>query len=348
MTPVRTFACRHFDGRSSRPHAATLRLSPDGLTLESGDQVYHIAMASLRMAESGDGAATTLYLPDETFLEVDDSSSLESALAAAGFRQPLLTRLQRRGLVGMSAAVVCAVLLAASYLYVLPWGARHAARLVPASVAESMSAQVMEFLDGRLLAPSQLPDRETRRLRRRFAEMDLPGEVPVGHRIEFRAAPGIGPNALALPSGTIVVTDELVEVAGSDEEVLAVLAHELGHVSQRHGIRQALQGSVVALVLTWFLGDVSSLAAAIPAAVLQARYSRDMEREADHFAALMLSRNGLSPALLAGMLDRLERARLGSTDTADDPTGLSRYLATHPRTEERVRSLRRAPAPVAP
>jgi Zn-dependent protease with chaperone function len=305
-------------------------------------------MASLRMAESCDGAATTLYLPDETFLEVDDSSSLESALAAAGFRQPLLTRLQRRGLVGMSAVVVCAVLLAASYLYVLPWGARHAARLVPASVAESMSAQVMEFLDGRLLAPSQLPDRETRRLRRRFAGMDLPGEVPVGHRIEFRAAPGIGPNALALPSGTIVVTDELVEVAGSDEEVLAVLAHELGHVSQRHGIRQALQGSVVALVLTWFLGDVSSLAAAIPAAVLQARYSRDMEREADHFAALMLSRNGLSPALLAGMLDRLERARLGSTDTADDPTGLSRYLATHPRTEERVRSLRRAPAPVAP
>ncbi len=347
MTHVRTFACRHFDGISSRPHVAVLRISSDRLTLESGDQVRDIAIASLRMAERSGVGTATLYLPDDTFLEVDDGASLEATLAASGFREPLLERMQRRWLVAATAVTCCALVLTACYLYVLPWGARHAARLVPPAVAESMSAQVMEFLDGRLLAPTQLPDRETRRLRSRLAQMRLPAEVPVSHRIEFRAAPGIGPNALALPSGTIVVTDELVEIAGSEEEVLAVLAHELGHVSERHGIRQALQGSVVALVLTWFLGDVSSLAAAIPAAVLQARYSRDMEREADDFAARMLSQNRLSPTLLAAMLDRLERARLGSTDTGDEPEGLSRYLATHPRTEERMRSLRRATPPVA-
>lgn len=299
-------------------------------------------MSALRMAERGTATSATVFLPDETFLEVDDGPALEEALAGAGFREPLLARLQRRWLVAATAAACCAVVLTASYLHVLPWIARHAAQLVPPAVAESMSAQVMEFLDGRLLAPTQLPDRETRRLRARFAAMKLPAEVPVGHRIEFRAAPGIGPNALALPSGTIVVTDELVEIAGSEEEVLAVLAHELGHVSQRHGIRQALQGSAVALLLTWFLGDVSSLAAAVPTAVLQAHYSRDMEREADDFAARMLRNNDLSPALLAGMLDRLERARLGATDTGDGPDGLSRYIATHPRTEERVRSLRQA------
>jgi Zn-dependent protease with chaperone function len=347
VTHVRTFACRHFDGVSSRPHVAVLRISSDGLTLESGDEVRDIAIASLRMAERSGVGTATVYLPDDTFLEVEDGAGLQATLANSGFREPLLERMQRRWLVAATAVTCCALLLTACYLHVLPWGARHAARLVPPAVAESMSAQVMEFLDGRLLAPTQLPDRETRRLRNRLARMRLPAEVPVGHRIEFRAAPGIGPNALALPSGTIVVTDELVEIAGSEEEVLAVLAHELGHVSERHGIRQALQGSVVALVLTWFLGDVSSIAAAIPAAVLQARYSRDMEREADDFAARMLSQNGLSPALLAGMLDRLERARLGSADKGDEPEGLSRYLATHPRTEERMRSLRQATPPVA-
>lgn len=347
MTHVRTFACRHFDGVSSRPHVAVLRISSDRLTLESGDEVRDIAIAALRMAERSRVGTATVYLPDDTFLEVEDGASLQATLANSGFREPLLERMQRRWLVAATAVTCCALLLTTCYLHVLPWGARHAARLVPPAVAESMSAQVMEFLDGRLLAPTQLPDRETRRLRDRLARMSLPAEVPVGHRIEFRAAPGIGPNALALPSGTIVVTDELVEIAGSEEEVLAVLAHELGHVSERHGIRQALQGSVVALVLTWFLGDVSSIAAAIPAAVLQARYSRDMEREADDFAARMLSQNGLSPGLLAGMLDRLERARLGSADKGDEPEGLSRYLATHPRTEERMRSLRQATSPVA-
>jgi Zn-dependent protease with chaperone function len=346
--PVRSFSCRHFDGVSSRPREATLRLSRDALTLETRDVVLDIAIGALRMAERGDATSATVYLPDDTFLEIDDGPGLEAALAAAGFREPLLARLQRRWLVIAGAAACCVVVLTASYLHVLPWAARHAAQLVPAAVAESMSSQVMAFLDGRLLAPTQLPDRETRRLRSRFAAMKLPADVPVGHRIEFRAAPGIGPNALALPSGTIVVTDELVELAGSEEEVLAVLAHEMGHVSQRHGIRQALQGSAVALLLTWFLGDVSSLAAALPAAVLQARYSREMEREADDFAARMLRDNGLSPALLAGMLDRLERARVGAADTEDGPEALSRYLATHPRTEERMRSLQQAtPVPAA-
>ncbi len=50
--------------------------------------------------------------------------------------------------------------------------------------------------------------------------------------------------------GIFVVTDELVEVVGHDDEVFAVLAHEIGRVTHEHGLRSVLQSSVVAILST--------------------------------------------------------------------------------------------------
>ena len=125
-----------------------------------------------------------------------------------------------------------------------------------------------------------------------------------------------------------------IRLAGSEDEVIAVLAHELGHTAERHGLRMVLQGSAVGMFLTFYVGDVSSLLAAAPTALLQARYSRDMEREADDYGAAMLRENGLSPALLASMLERLEKAH--GNKGGDVPE----YLSSHPETDARIRALR--------
>jgi Zn-dependent protease with chaperone function len=103
---------------------------------------------------------------------------------------------------------------------------------------------------------------------------------------------------------------------------------------------------VVGLFVTWYLGDVSSLLTAVPAALLEARYSRDHEREADEYAARMLRHNAMSPELLVTMLGRLERAHGAeegepkAEDAARD-RGLPEYLSTHPATAERIEALRR-------
>ena len=147
----------------------------------------------------------------------------------------------------------------------------------------------------------------------------------------------MGANAFALPDGTLIVTDQLVALAGSDDEVLAVLLHELGHVRSRHGTRMLLQGSVSALFMAWYFGDVSTLLAMAPTALIQAGYSRDMEREADDFAARMLRRQGLPPALLVDMLDKLAAAHDKGGHSPDSPPA---WLSSHPDTAERVARLR--------
>jgi predicted Zn-dependent protease len=94
-----------------------------------------------------------------------------------------------------------------------------------------------------------------------------------------------------------------------------------------------IQSSVVSILVTWYIGDISALAAAAPAALLEARYSRDLEREADAYAAAALRINGLSPTLLADILERM------SAERGDLPDALA-YLSTHPTSAERIAQLR--------
>ena len=68
-------------------------------------------------------------------------------------------------------------------------------------------------------------------------------------RLELRAGGAIGPNAFALPSGIIMVTDELVRIAEHPEEFESVLAHEAGHMVHRHSLRMLLQGSASTLLM---------------------------------------------------------------------------------------------------
>ena len=122
----------------------------------------------------------------------------------------------------------------------------------------------------------------------------------------------------------------------SDPEILAVFAHELGHAHGRHGLQLLLQSSAVGAFWTLYVGDISSLLAAAPAAVVQARYSQDLEQQADDYGAALLMRNGMSPALLAGALKKLAESHSGSSEGG--------YLSSHPSTDERMRHLRQLAA----
>ena len=136
----------------------------------------------------------------------------------------------------------------------------------------------------------------------------------------------------------MVVLDEIVNLSSDDDEILAVLAHEMGHVAERHALRQMLQASVVGLAMTWYVGDISTLLAAAPTTLLETRYSRDFERRADAFGARMLKLNGISPGRLADILEKLEHAHARKGEA---PGGSAMdYLSTHPNTAERIRTLR--------
>jgi Zn-dependent protease with chaperone function len=141
-------------------------------------------------------------------------------------------------------------------------------------------------------------------------------------------------NAFALPDGTVVVTDELVALAKIDNEILSVLAHEIGHVHRRHALRMALESSTAVLLASAYLGDVSqltTLSVALPTVYTQAHYSRTHETEADTFALETLKACAIPPENFAHILRALQKA-----SGAEFEHGLQ-YLSSHPPTPERIR-----------
>ena len=168
------------------------------------------------------------------------------------------------------------------------------------------------------------------------------------YQLEFRSSDRTGANAFALPSGIIVITDALLEVAEDDRELIAVLAHEVGHVVNRHVLRRAIQGSVVTLLMGTLTGDVisvSTLAVTIPVALMEAKYSREFESEADRFAIQYLSHKNISTQYFVAILQRLDQ----SHNAEKRATG---FLDTHPASTERIALLEDgvliAPAKLAP
>ena len=147
----------------------------------------------------------------------------------------------------------------------------------------------------------------------------------------------MGANALALPSGIIIFTDDIVELAKSDDALIGVLAHEVGHIEQHHSIRHVLQDSVVALLLVTITGDISSISsigAALPTLMVQLKFSREFEAEADDFAIRYLIKSNISTEPLLELLKSLD-AEYGEEDST-----VSNYFSSHPATIERIKKLK--------
>jgi Zn-dependent protease with chaperone function len=230
------------------------------------------------------------------------------------------------------------LLLVAVYRIVFPLVVRTAAGSVPNAALEAIGGQVLASLDESLLQPTTLPAGEQQAIHAAFGRLALPPDLAGRVRLEFRKSGELGANALALPSGTMIVTDDLVGLATDADDVVAVLAHEVGHLEGRHSVRAIVQDALVSTLIMLVIGDVSALAAAAPAALLEARYSRDLEREADAYAVGSLRRLGIAPTRLADMLERMEAAHAKAGHQSSG--GALAYLSTHPTTEERLQTLR--------
>lgn len=324
-------ACRLYEPGRASAHDVTVRFYADG-TVERAAPFDHVTrVAKLEISDRVGNAARRIVFDDGATCETVDNDALDRALARAG-RGGGGARLHRLESRWRWALLALAVTVISVYLLVdrgIPAAARLAAAGLPAAVHADLGRRTMGLLDRSVFERTGLPAATRSRLRRRLRATAGAAGLGLDFELEFRAAPRLGANALAVPGGTIVVTDALVGLAQSDEEVLAVLAHELGHLRHRHGVRTVLQNSGIAVLVIAATGDVSWLATTLPSALVSARYSRAFEREADRFAVRYLRRAGIAPAHLGRMLGRL-RARYG------DGGG---FLSSHPATRERIEAL---------
>jgi Zn-dependent protease with chaperone function len=322
----------YFDGCSTRVRAVNLSVVGEDLIIAGEDINFRVPFARVTVDERLGRAPRRLRLQDGAFCEVRDLDALAALLSATTHRDGWVDRMQRQVQFVLFSIVACVALAVAAYKWGLPWAAAKGAHHLPPAIGKTLSVQTLHILDGKILLPSKIAEQRQQALSAKFHALRLPEGGTPGTPLLFRGSPQLGANAFTLPDGTIVVLDDLLTLLGDDPKTLAVFAHELGHAHGRHGLQLLLQSSAVGAFWTLYLGDVSTLLAAAPTALLQAKYSQDLEREADDYGAALLMQNGMSPALLADALKKLAESHSGSATAG--------YLSSHPSTDERMRHLR--------
>ncbi|MDR0588236.1 MAG: M48 family metallopeptidase [Burkholderiales bacterium] len=346
----------YFDGKSSKKQSARLVFTGTAhwfVVSDEGDSLTTPeSIAEARVSSRLGNTPTLIRFSQGGIFESVDHEALDAMLLPHRPRVNWAHRLESRLRYVVAGLLVTAAVVFCLIYYGIPAGAKAVAFALPEETTRVIGRGTLQLLDKEFLSQSKIDEQEQQRLRQRLlAFIPAINNIPVS--VEFRNAPMIGANAFALPSGTIVFTDQLIFLAENDEDLLAIYGHEVGHVSHRHAMRQLLQASTLAIAVALFTGDLtstSSLIAAAPVLLIQSGYSREFEREADLFALHTLQSNHISPKHFSTMLRKISASHQEENDkpapdaknAPEDHEGSDKvrwqtYLSTHPDTEERIK-----------
>lgn len=192
-------------------------------------------------------------------------------------------------------------------MYGLPAASRYIAFNLPQNVMNRAATETLQLLDKTQLKPTKLDEQTRAQILAHFAPA-IAQNKDLHIKVIFRGGGDIGANAFALPDGTVLFTDEIVRLAKSNDELLAVLAHEIGHVKYRHSLRSVIQGSVISFGVAMLTGDLSAasnLLASLPVVITNMSYSRNFEREADNNSLVFLDANHIERHYFVDLMDRL-------------------------------------------
>jgi predicted Zn-dependent protease len=148
-------------------------------------------------------------------------------------------------------------------------------------------------------------------------------------------------NAFALPGGFVYVTRGLLALANSEDELAAVMAHEIGHVTARHSAERYSRGAVAGLgagIIAILLDSKEAgQLLGVGGGLYLASYSRSQEHEADSLGIRYIAKAGYDPDAMSDFLVSLER----QTELAQRRMGVhaqsgNSYMSTHPVTAERI------------
>ncbi len=207
--------------------------------------------------------------------------------------------------------------------------------LTPPLVVEQIDRGTLQAIDFQMAKPSTLSAEEKARVEDIFAKL-LPhiATVPdgTGFQLLFRSMPGVGPNAFALPGGTVVMTDQFVKKFPEDDILASVLGHEIGHVVERHGLRQVYRSLTTYILVALIAGETGPLLEDVLLEgnlLLSLSYSRQHETSADRFGVGLANRAGFNPNGLRSFFERMAK-------TGGQPP---QWLSTHPNSKDRVTSI---------
>ncbi len=332
-----TIPGRFFPARSSCAVPVSLVVGPNGFFLRpDGEQTSIIEHPGRPQFDAPIGRAPRrLSLPDGALFETEDLSGADAlARGSAGQILHEAEGFQRRLILIVALSLVGVY---AIWRFALPALVAVAVWLTPPPLKRAMDAGTLQSFDTAIAEPSMLDDAQKDSIQGIFD--DLLRELPDDERtrfdfdLTFRQIDGIGPNAFALPGGTIVMTDAFVAAFDDPDIIGSVLGHEIAHVVSQHGLEQLYRSLGIYVLVALIAGDTGPILNDIlleGGVLLSLSHSREHEREADDFGMRLAADAGYDPEGLLRFFETLPDAQ--SSD--------SNWFSTHPSSGERIEAIK--------
>jgi len=324
---------RYGDGRAAVMYEAECEIGADAFTIHVGGAAHAWPYAELARTDDGNGRITFKRQPDTGERLVFEEEARDALKAAA----PKLFTAHAQGVerprvvIGVVAA---AWSLAAVFLVGIPLAAAPIADIMPApyraqiaDISWAQVNQVTEYCDD--------SDEAARILNDMTHRMMVAANVTHRDEIWITIVDAQFPNAFALPDDSIIVTDELIQLARHPDELTGVLAHEIAHVERNHVMKNVIRqmGAGVFFDIVFGGAGAGQAIAVVSVNLAGLRYTRGDEEDADARGLDYLDAAGINSGGLAQLFGRLQEEE-GSL--ADIPT----MLSTHPATPARAAAAR--------
>ena len=311
--------------------------------------VFRGDMRELNVTERLGNVARKIYLEDGSMFTTLDNDAVDDVFKEFQKVSSFIHYIERHWTWVAIALVVTLIAGFSFFKWGIPWTSEKIAHALPYETNRLISKGSMQFLDKVMFDESKLSqvrqDEISKHFYEKVAKLSVEDESEIVYRLHFRAWEMDGeaiPNALALPSGDIVVTDKFIELTKNYDEIDSVLLHEMGHVVHRHGLEMMIEGTFITVAVMIISGDgsgVGDMGVGLGSALVSSSYSRGHESEADLYAFKKMLQARIDPASFSNIMNRMTEfmgvdSNLTESDAKDGE--FVDYFSSHPTTQKRV------------
>lgn len=330
-----------YDGESARRRVVSLKVTASSLDIhEGGEWIASWPTGSVRRKDAPEGVLrlTCDGGPSLARLDVTDPSDQEWVRLYCRQLDAGAPKERTGRIVFWSVATAVSITLCV--LFLVPLLAEKLTPLIPVSyeqrLGKAVDNQIRVVFRGKVCEEP----RGVAALKTLIERLKRAGGIQAD--LDVAVLEAEIPNAIALPGGRIYIFQPLLDKAQSADELAGVLAHEIGHVANRDGLRKMIQSGGTSYLFGLLFGDVTGGGAIVFASqyLVESAYSRETEAAADDFAGRTMTALGRPAHPMALLLKRIEA---GEDEGEDEDEGNERripaFLSTHPVTDERLKAL---------